>query len=124
MAAGMTDFTETELGIVESAVKERYGHAVPVEVADTELRMYPEDRELTTCPCLYWKARDCSFVIAKTGEGRFRSMFFYRVHQMFGTGREEYDDLGDCVLVLLRVQADHEKDQAGVSSGKTGQDIS
>jgi hypothetical protein len=123
MALGVTDFTDTELAIVSSAVRERYGHDVPVEVADTELRMYPEDRELTACPCLFWKARDCSFVIAKTGEGRFRSMFFYRVHQMFGTGREEYDDLGDCVLVLLRVQADHEKDRAGVSSGKTGQDI-
>jgi hypothetical protein len=124
MATGVTDFTDTELSIVTSAVRERYGQAVPVEVADTELRMYPEDRELTTCPCLYWKARDCSFVIAKTADSRYRSMFFYRVHQMFGTGREEYDDLGDCVLVLLRVQADHEKDQAGVSSGKTGQDIS
>ena len=124
MGNTIADFSDTERSIVESGVKERYGHDVPVDVADTELRMYPEDRELTTCPCLFWKQRDCSFVIAKVGEGRFRSMFFYRVHQMFGTGREEYDDLGDCVLVLLRVQADHEKEQAGVTSGKTGKDIS
>ncbi len=124
MGSAIADFSDTERSLVESAVKERYGHAVPVEVADTELRIYPEDRELTTCPCLFWKQRDCSFVIAKVSEVRFRSMFFYRVPQMFGTGREEYGDLGDCVLVLLRVQADHEKEQAGVTSGKTGQDIS
>lgn len=117
-------FTDTERWVVQSAVRERYGHEVPVEEAETELRMYPEDRELTTCPCLFWKERGCSFVIAKTGEGRFRSLFFYRVHQVYGTGREEYDDLGDCVLVLLRVQADHEQQQAGVTSGKTGKDIS
>ena len=29
------------------------------------------------------------------------------VSQMFGTGVEEYDDLTECVVSLLQVQADH-----------------
>ncbi len=47
-------------------------------------------------------------MIFKVAENRYRNQFFYSVKDQFGTGREEYDDLGDCVITLLRVQADHE----------------
>jgi hypothetical protein len=42
----------------------------------------------------------------------------------YGTGRDEYDDLEQCTLTLLRVQADHEKQSAGVASGATAADLS
>jgi hypothetical protein len=45
-------------------------------------------------------------IISKTGEDRYRSQFFYRLHQMFSTGIEEYDDITECVVTLLQVQAD------------------
>jgi len=35
------------------------------------------------------------------------SQFFYRIHQQYGTGIEEYDEIEDCIISLLRVQADH-----------------
>jgi len=35
-------------------------------------------------------------------------MFFYRIRDRFSTGREEYDDIGDCVTTLLKMQADEE----------------
>jgi hypothetical protein len=46
-------------------------------------------------------------VVVKTGDSHYRCQFFYRIHQMYGTGVEEYDDLTECVVSLLQVQADH-----------------
>lgn len=123
MAGSIQDFTDAEKWVVESALKERYGKPVGVEVADSELRLSPADRELTLCPTLYWKERDAAFVICKVGESRFRTQFFYSVRDQYGTGREEYDDLLECVTTVLRVQADHEQKRAGVDSGKTGKDL-
>ena len=102
------DFTDTERHVVQTTVKERFGKPVEVLAADAEIRLFSDDRELTEVPVLYWQERDCQFVIFKVGENHYRNQFFYSVKQQFGTGREEYDDIGDCVLTLLRVQADHE----------------
>lgn len=101
------DFTDTERHIVETTVKERFGKAIEVLIADAEIRLHSGDRELTEVPVLYWHEHDCQFVIFKVAENQFRNQFFYSVKEQFGTGREEYDDLGDCVLTLLRIQADH-----------------
>jgi hypothetical protein len=117
------DFTDSERWTVETAVKERYGKPVEVHVADAELRMYPDDRELTLCPTLFWEERGAGFVISKMGDNRFRTQFFYSKRDQYGTGREEYDDLLQCVTTVLRVQADHEQERAGIASGKTGADI-
>ena len=35
------------------------------------------------------------------------------------TGRDEYYDLENCVLTLLQVQSDHERQLSGISSGAT-----
>lgn len=102
------DFTDTERRIVQQTVNERYGEPIAVESADAEIRLYPDDRELTSVPVLYWEARDAHFVIFKVGEKTYRNQFFYTVREQFGTGREEFDEIGDCVITLLRVQADHE----------------
>ena len=53
---------------------------------------------------------------------RYRSQFFYSALEQFGTGRD-LDDLAECVTTTLRLQADHEKDRAGVTPGKTGADL-
>ena len=98
------DFTPTEQRVVETTVNERFGKPVEVLAADAEMG----DREMTQVPVLYWSERGCQFVIFKVAGNRYRNQFFYSVKDQFGTGREEYDDLGDCVLTLLRVQADHE----------------
>ena len=117
------DFTDSERWVVESTLKERYGKAIPVELADTELRLDPGDSPLTTCPTFYWTERGAHFVISKLREGRYRSQFFYSVKEQYGTGKESYDDLLECVTTLLRLQADHEKERAGVASGITGEKI-
>ena len=107
------DFTDSERAVVAQTVKERFGKAVEVQSADAEIRLFPDDRELTEVPVLYWAERGCQFVIFKVSENRYRNQFFYSVREQFGTGRDEYDNIGDCVVTLLRVQADHEAQRSG-----------
>ena len=108
MPKKIPDFTEREIWAVETTVKERYCKAVEIQQADVELRLDPVLPVLTACPALVWQEGKCAFLVAKVGEGRFRAQFFYSVREQYGTGREEYDDLAECVITLLKVQADHE----------------
>lgn len=97
-------FSASDLALVRATLKERFGHDVNVDEVETEVRLYPGDRELALCPALYWKEDGCAFVLSKTGPAGYRAMFFYSVKDRFGTGREEYDSLGDCLITLLKVQ--------------------
>ena len=106
------EYTDHELWIVRNALEERFGEPVEPEVAESELRLDPFSTELTPCPTLFWEKNGCNFVIFKTGDKNYRCMFFYRVREQFGTGIDEYDDLTECVVTLLQVQADHEREKA------------
>jgi hypothetical protein len=122
MPLGISDFTDADRWIVETALKERYGRRISVEPADGELRLDPHSSAVTVCPTLYWQERDVEFVIFKIADDRYRSQFYYSVAEQFGTGRD-FDDLAECVTTTLRLQADHEKERAGVTSGKTAEDL-
>lgn len=105
--SSIPEFTDTELGVVQQTLKERYGHEIETQLADSDIRLHSTDRELTLCPAIYWKVDDCHFIILKTGETAFRCQFFYSVREEYGTGVREYDDILDCVVSLLRTQSDH-----------------
>ncbi len=117
------DFHSAERWVIDSALKERYGRLVPVELADSALKLDPEAPVLTSCPTVFWSERGCNFLIFKTGEDRYRSLFFYSEEEQFGTGRSEYDELAECVSLLLKLQADHEKQRQGAHTGMTGSQI-
>jgi len=78
---------------------------------------------LTACPTVFWSERGCNFLIFKTGEDRYRCQFFYSDEEQYSTGRTEYDELAECVSLLLKLQADHEKQRQGVHTGMTGGQI-
>jgi hypothetical protein len=105
--SGIPDFTESELWIINTTLAERYGTPPEIQLAETEMRLDRGKTELVACPTVYWQADNCHFVVVKTGEQHYRCQFFYRIHQMYGTGVEDYDDLSECVVTLLQVQADH-----------------
>lgn len=123
MSIAVPDFDAAEQALVARLVERRYGKAVAVELADSELKLDPARDELTLCPTLYWCERGAHFVIWKVGPQRYRCQFFYTDADHYGTGRDEYADLEQCALTLLRVQADHEKQAAGIASGATASDL-
>ena len=124
MHAPVPDFTAAEQDLVAAVVRQRYGKPVPVEPAESELQLDAGAAGMTVCPTLYWSARGAQFVVFRVADGRYRCQFFYTDADHYGTGRDEYDDLEACVLTLLRVQSDHERESAGASSGATSADLS
>jgi len=119
---GISDFNDADRWVAETALKERYGKRIQVEAADSEIKLDPASGDITVCPTLYWEERGVEFVIFKIAEDRYRSQFYYSLAEQYGTGRD-FDDLAECVTMTLRLQADHEKDRAGASSGKTGAEL-
>lgn len=109
--SAIPDFDDTELWVVRNAVNERYGKTVELQMADAELRLDRESPVLTTCPTLFWSERGAQFAVTKIGEAQYRCQFFYSIREQYGTGRDVYDSLAECVTVLLQVQADHERDR-------------
>ena len=109
----IADIKDSEMWIIKTTLKERYGEDLELQLADGEIRLSPSDRELTSCPMVIWEADDCHFVIMKTGDRKYRSQFFYRGYQQYGTGIHEYDDLTECTVGLLQAQADHVAQERG-----------
>ena len=103
----LPDFTDNEYQLVNQILLERYNRIVPLQAVEVELLLKPEDKMPTPCPALYWSELGAEFVVAKMGDQRFRSQFFYSPSEIFGTGRDVYDNLGDCMTTLLKLQADH-----------------
>lgn len=107
--SSIPDITEAEQWSVQSTLKERWANReIELQLADVEIRMYPDDRELTQCPALFWQVDDASFVIIKTDEKNYRCQFYYRGYQQYGTGKNEFDDIVDCIVTMLQVHADRE----------------
>lgn len=106
-------FSTSDLKLVQATLKERFGHEAEIQEVETEIRLSPGDRELTLCPALFWIVDDCAFVLSRTGFSAYRAMFYYSVKDRFGTGKEEYDSLGDCVITLLKVQEEKDAERRG-----------
>ena len=116
----ITNFTDTELWTIESTLEERWGKddKIELQLADTDVRLSPSDRESTLCPAVIWQHNGCNYIIIKSGIQNFRCQFFYRGYQQYGTGVREYDDIGDCIVSLLQVQSDHAREAQIDSEGE------
>ena len=123
MSVTVSNFTEPECDLVAELLRQRYNRPVSPELADSELKLDTASDGLTTCPTLYWSELGVHFVVFKVAPGRYRCQFFYTDADQYGTGHPEYTDLRRCVLTLLRVQADHASQSAGISSGATTADL-
>lgn len=121
MRDAIPDFTEAEQGLVARLLFRRYAKLVPLQLADSELQLDAASEYLTLCPVLYWSERGAHFVVCKAAADRYRCQFFYSETEQYGTGRSEYPDLENCVMTLLQVQSDHERQLANISSA-TGAD--
>ncbi|OIR14539.1 hypothetical protein GALL_43400 [mine drainage metagenome] len=117
------DFTEAEHKRVSGMLFERYAKFVPIQLADSELQLGGDPSRLTVCPTIYWNERGAHFIVCKVSASRYSCQFFYFEGEQYDAGRGEYDNLENCVLTLLQVQADHERQLANVSSGATAANL-
>lgn len=105
------DFNDAEIKVIHDTLKERYGEEKETQRCDVELRHYPDDREITECPSVYWEHDGCHFILSKVDDRKFFSQFFYNDREQFGTGTKFYTDLFNCLVATLQVQADHEREK-------------
>ncbi len=118
------DFTELELKLASQTLFERYGRLVPLQTADADIQLMPDDESsLATCPALYWEERGAHFIVFKLAANRYRAQFYYNEAAQYGTGKDSFDNLGDCMITLLQVQADHEKEMQSIRAGMTRLEI-
>jgi len=117
------DFTDSEVKLTSQTLFERYGRLVPLQTAEAEINLNPEGEDLTNCPVLYWEERGANFVVFKLAADRYRGQFFYSEATQYGTSKDSFDNLGDCVITLLQVQSDHERQMKGIRSGITSLEI-
>ncbi len=107
------DFSDAEQWVVSTTLKERWPKQdVELQLADVEIKMFQHERELTVCPAIFWQVGETNFIIIKVGDRAYRSQFYYKGFQQYGTGKSEFDDLADCTTTLLQVHADKEKELA------------
>jgi hypothetical protein len=116
------NFTDAEHKRVSGLLFKRYGKLVPIQLADSELQL-ADPSQLTVCPTFYWNERGAHFIVCKVAADRYLCQFFYSEAEQYGTGRDEYDSLDNCVLTLLQVQSDHERQLSNVSSRVTAANL-
>ena len=109
----VSDISDSETWIIRTTLQERYKEDLDIQIADAAIRLQPSDRELTSCPVWYWQKDGCNFIVFKTGTRKYRSQFFYRAYQQYGTGVHEYHDITECNVSLLQAQADHDARERG-----------
>lgn len=116
----INDFSTSDIKLIHDTLAERYGKPIETQRADIGLNTEKTDHELTACPAIYWEHEDCHFIIAKETDNTFFCQFFYSdSDEQYGTGKPSYDDLRDCIMALLQVQANHELSKAGVLKENT-----
>lgn len=112
MSTNIPDFTEAELNVMSAALKERYGKDVETHLADAEIQLDPDSADQTEVPVVFWRERDASLILCKIADERFTGRYFYTPGEQYRTDQPEFDEAGDCILALLRGQADHEAQRA------------
>jgi len=108
MTTKIPDFDVNELAIIRSALKNRYGREIEIQLADSEVQLEPNSAEITHYPTVFWQVAAVSFVILKLASAHYRCLFLYGDDQQYGTGVEDYYDIATCVTQLLQAQADHD----------------
>jgi len=107
------DFSDTDVWAVQQTLDERWGKdKTDIQLADVEVRLRSADRELSTCPALFWDHDDSNFVIFKIGRSTYKTQFYYKGRDQYGTAVPSFDNVLDCIVTVLQVHADLERDKA------------
>lgn len=117
-------FSAREKHLISQTLLERFGHAVPLEPVDAELQLNLLKEEFAFCPSIMWKENGANFIVFKTGDERYRCLFYYNEATLFGTGKDEYNNLGDCVVTLLQVHSDQEEQSRKIRNSLNSIDFS
>lgn len=98
------DFSKEEINIINKAIATRW-QEMDIHLADIEIARSAKDEKTIPCPAVVWETADCTFVVAKVDELAYKSVFYYMSTKQIDTGVNEFNDLQDCVITLMKVQS-------------------
>ena len=79
-------------------MKQRWpGSDLELQLVDVEIKRHPVNRELSEVPALFWHV----------GDRNYRCAFSPR-YQQYDTGKNAFDDIAHCLVMLLQVHTDKE----------------
>ncbi len=123
MSYSIPDFSEQQVSTVQQMIDARYKEDIELQLADSEVQTDSTILDTTVCPTLFWNARECNFVIMRTGEDQYRAQYFYTPHDQYPTQQSFFTEIEDCAAAVLREQSDYEREAEGVKHGATAVDI-
>ena len=106
------NFTPAETETVRQLVHQRYQETIEIQLADSELMLDLKREQRVDCSTLFWHMHGANFAVIRSGMNRYRCQFFYTPHDRHSTGQKEFESLEQCVITLLQVQADHERNHS------------
>ena len=123
MSQAIPDFSEQQVSTVQQMINARYKEDIELLLADSEVQIAPALLDTMVCPILFWNARECNFVIMRTGEDQYRAQYFYNPHEQYPTQQGFFTIVEDCAAAVLREQSDYEREAQGVKDGATAANI-
>lgn len=94
MTSRVFDLNKDELALNRATLQERFGQEIPLQMADTALRLNPASTAITARPPVYWEV----------DKSHFHATSCYRLYQQYGTQNKRYDNLFDCIVSLRKAQ--------------------
>jgi hypothetical protein len=122
MSIKIYDFTETELRVVATALKERNKEDVEMQIKQINKKINKkinkDNNEKVHCPVIFWRHQGASLSVSKMVEMRFSPRYFSTPGEQFRCTEDKYAEAGDCVFAGLMMQGEHETRKAGTSSSR------
>ena len=107
----MTDianYTIHEHTAVRTTLDKRWKNdEVNIQIVDVEESVADSDKESVTYPAFYWEFEDYHFLVLKSGKSKYRFQFFYQDSEDISVETLEFDDIAECTMTLLQLQANH-----------------
>lgn len=102
------DFTNQEQLSIRATLAKRWRkREVEVQIVDVDVRLDDLDENSISCPAFYWEYAEYHFLVMKTGVNKYRPQFFYQDTEEVAAETLEFDDVSECTMALLQLQANH-----------------
>ena len=101
-------FSDLEQADFRSTLDKRWPKGeVDVQLVDVDVTLSDTTKGNIECPAYYWEYAEYHFLLMKTGKNKFRPQFFFQDTEEVEAETLEFDDVAECTMALLQLQANH-----------------
>ena len=102
------DFSNQEKLAIRTTLAKRWkSNEIDIQLVDVDVSLSDSALDSIKCPAFYWELDEYRFLLMKTGENKYRPQFFYQDSEEVAAETLEFDDVAECTMALLQLQANH-----------------